>query len=165
MIQWNYDSKDYKDATFKPVPVGDHRVRIEEAEETTSKAGNPMIKMTLKASGHNGKLFYYMVFDPANRQMTNKKLGDIYESFQIPEGTMELLYWIGKVGAAHIKHEDYEGKPTARIAWFLTRRKQDGLPPWQEADNGTCKTFGESLRDDPEFAKAVGEDGDPDIPF
>ena len=47
-INWDFDSKEYNpDGQFSPLPPGDYRVRIEEAEETeeadeTVKTGDDM---------------------------------------------------------------------------------------------------------------------------
>ena len=85
MPNWNYDASDYNpDGHFTPIPPGEYRVRIEAAEETTSKAGNEMIKLTLAVSGMNSKLWYYLVFPNATdanfaqrKMMTNQSLGEI----------------------------------------------------------------------------------------
>ena len=135
MIPWNYSKKEYEEESeFKPVPVGFHRVRIEEIEEMYSKTGKLMIKMSLKASGHSGKVFHYIVFDKENSRMTNKNLGDVFESFKIPDGEMNTLKWKGKVGAAYIKHREHEGKMYATVSYFLTQKRQaeSELPAWVE---------------------------------
>ena len=33
MVNWNFNAADYEETSFKPIPVGDYRVRIAEAEE------------------------------------------------------------------------------------------------------------------------------------
>ena len=66
-INWDFDSKEYNpDGQFSPLPPGDYRVRIEEAEETQSKSGNDMIKVTLSVSGKSNKLWHYIVFPREN---------------------------------------------------------------------------------------------------
>ena len=132
MIQWNYDHRDYLNGGFKPIPPGQYRVRIDNAEETRSKSGRDMIKMTLDVSGHSGKVFYYMVFLPEYKETTNKRLGDIFESFDIEPGSLEPLYWIGKVGAAELSLEVHEGKERTKVDFFLPKGAQANLPPWQE---------------------------------
>jgi len=130
MISWKYNAKDYEEKSFPIIPVGDHRVRIESAEEMTSKTGRDMIKLTLAVSGAHGKLFHYVVFMEENRQLTNANLGAIFDSFGITPGNMDTNQWRGRVGAAHVKHEEYDGKPAARVAYFIIKSKQDSLPPW-----------------------------------
>lgn len=134
MLKWNYDHQDYLNGGFKPVPPGKYRVRIDNAEEATSKSGRDMIKMTLDVSGQSGKVYYYMVFLPEYKETTNKRLGDIYMSFDIEQGHLEPVYWVGKVGAAQISIEMREGKERNVVDFFIPRAEQGALPPWQEKD-------------------------------
>lgn len=128
-INWGFDPNDVEE--FGLVPAGDHRVRIADAEETTSKSGNDMIKMTLDVSGVSSKLFYYLVFMPDNTTMTNTNLKRLWDSFGIEPGNLNCASWIGKVGAARVKHEEYNGDQQARISYFIARSKQEALPAWQ----------------------------------
>lgn len=134
MIRWKFDANQYDpNKSFELIPVGDHRVRIETVEEQISKnTGYEMFKLTLSASGYGSKLFHYVVFMPDRPEITNQNLGTIFDSFGIQQGNMNIYEWQGKVGAARVKHEQYDGKPQAKIAYFLLRSKQDDLPPWQE---------------------------------
>ncbi len=158
MQQWQFNPDQYDpNASYELPPVGKHRVRIEEAEEQTSKnSGNEMIKLTLSVSGCGGRLFHYIVFMPDNPQFTNQKLGELFDSFGIKPGDMNILNWRGKVGAANVKHEMHEGKTNAKVSFFILRSKQSDLPPWIEKGNAT------SLRDDPAFGSG---DGEADTPF
>jgi hypothetical protein len=133
-MKWTFDANQYDaNKTFELIPVGDHRVRIETVEEQISKnTGYEMFKLTLSASGYGSKLFHYVVFMPDRPEITNQNLGTIFDSFGIQQGNMNIYEWQGKVGAARVKHEQYDGKPQAKIAYFLLRSKQDDLPPWQE---------------------------------
>ena len=137
MINWSFDSADYEEQSFKPIPTGDHRVRIASAEEQTSKSGNQMIKLVLDVSGYNSTIWHWIVFMPDNQKLTNQKLGELWNSFGIAQGDFNLANWKGKVGAAKIKHEDYNGEPTAKIAYFINKEKQDKLPPWKEPGNSS----------------------------
>jgi len=134
MIGWKFDANQYDpNKSFELIPVGDHRVRIETVEEQISKnTGYEMFKLTLSASGYGSKLFHYVVFMPDRPEITNQNLGTIFDSFGIQQGNMNIYEWQGKVGAARVKHEQYDGKPQAKIAYFLLRSKQGDLPPWQE---------------------------------
>lgn len=38
MINWNFSADDYAETSFKPIPAGDHRVRIASAEEQIGRA-------------------------------------------------------------------------------------------------------------------------------
>ena len=141
-INWDFDSKEYNpDGQFSPLPPGDYRVRIEEAEETQSKSGNDMIKVTLSVSGKSNKLWHYIVFPRENdmnyikrKQMTNQKLGEFWESFDLKIGDLNTLNWRGKVGAARVKQEmnEQRGEMQNAISYFLTRKRQEDLASWSE---------------------------------
>ena len=137
MINWNFNSNDYEEQSFKPIPVGDHRVRISSAEEQTSNSGNQMIKLVLNVSGYNSTIWHFIVFMPDNQKLTNQKLGELWNSFGIPQGNFNLQEWVGKVGAAKVKHEDYNGEPNAKIAYFINKDRQDKLPAWKEPSNAS----------------------------
>lgn len=139
-MNWNYDEKDYQEMQFRPIPPGKYRVRIESVEETTSRTGKPMYKIELKVSGHNSKVWHYIVFDQENKAMVNKNLGDIFESFKIPAGNLETLYWKGKVGGAMLKQEPYNDQMTTKVSYFLSQKQQQDLPPWQEETMGDINT-------------------------
>ena len=135
-IQWQFDSTQYEENTgFKPIPIGEHRVRIASAEETVSSKGNQMIKLVLDVSGYNSTIWHYVVFMEDNQKLTNQKLGEIFNSFGIQPGNLNAVSWIGKVGAAKVKHETNEGTTNAKIAYFIAKDRQDKLPAWQEPSN------------------------------
>lgn len=130
-INWNFDSKDV-DEGFPLIPAGDHRVRIASAIEKQSKTGNDMIELSLDISGQPGHLFYYLVFLPNNTTMTNTNLKRLWDSFGLEIGNMNTASWVGKVGAARVKHEEHNGDPQAKVSYFIERKKQDKLPAWVE---------------------------------
>lgn len=136
MINWNFDSNDYTEQSFKPIPVGDHRVRIASAEEQISSAGNQMIKLVLDVSGYNSTIWHWVVFMPDKKELTNQKLGELWNSFGIQQGNFNLQSWVGKVGAAKVKHEERNGETNAKIAYFISKDRQDKLPAWQDGNNG-----------------------------
>jgi hypothetical protein len=138
MIDWNFNTADYEEQSFKPIPVGDHRVRISSAEEQTSSKGNQMIKLVLDVSGYNSTIWHYIVFMPDNAKLTNQKLGELWNSFGIPQGNFDLNSWRGKVGAAKVKHEPHEGEMKPKISYFISKDRQDKLPAWQEPANAAA---------------------------
>lgn len=138
MIDWNFNTADYEEQSFKPIPVGDHRVRIASAEEQTSSGGRQMIKLVLDVSGYNSTIWHFIVFMPDNQKLTNQKLGELWNSFGIPQGNFDLNSWKGKVGAAKVKHEPYEGEMKPKISYFISKDRQDKLPAWQEPANAAA---------------------------
>ena len=144
-ISWNFNADDYKENDFAPIPVGDHRVRIANVEELKSSKGNDMLKLTLDVSGHSGSLWFYLVFMPDNPQITNSRLGQIFDSFGIAPGDMNIANWVGKVGGARVKHEVYNGENSAKINYFLSRSKVDNLPVWSEPSGRASVTGGGNM--------------------
>lgn len=142
-INWNFNVNDFEEVSFKPIPVGDHRVRIQSAEEQTSKSGKQMIKLILEVSGYGNTLWHWLVFMPENQKLTNQKLGEFFTSFGIQPGNFNLNSWVGKVGAAKVKHEDYEGQPSPKVAYFLGKDKQDKLSPWKEPGGSSAPKWEE----------------------
>jgi hypothetical protein len=134
-INWNFNASDYEETSFKPIPVGDHRMRIASCEEQTSSTGKQMIKIVLDVSGQNATIWHFIVFMPENQKLTNQKLGEIFNSFGIQPGNLNTMSWIGKVGAAKVKHDTYNGETNAKIAYFIAKDRQDKLPAWVEPSN------------------------------
>ena len=151
MVNWNFNAADYEETSFKPIPIGDHRVRIASAEEQTSGNGRQMIKLTLDVSGYSSTIWHYIVFMPENQKLTNQKLGELWNSFGIPQGNFNLQSWVGKVGAAKVKHEDYNGEPNAKVAYFISKDRQDKLPAWQEMSTANTATQVFTAADDLPF--------------
>lgn len=147
-INWNFNANDVEEG-FPVIPAGDHRVRIASATEKQSKTGNDMIELSLDVSNHPGHLFYYLVFLPNNTTMTNTNLKRLWDSFSIEVGNMNTASWVGKVGAARVKHEEYNGDQTARVSYFIERKKQDKLPAWVEKSGGSAPVGTEGFTDLP----------------
>lgn len=138
MINWDFNPDEYDlNGSFQLIPVGKYRVRIENAEEKISKSGLSMIKLTLKVSGYNSQVWHYLVLNPANRKFTNQKLGEFWNSFNIPDGNFNLEFWKGKVGGVNIKHDEYNGEMQVRVNYFLKREVVEQLPAWQEKGTST----------------------------
>lgn len=140
-MDWKFNSAEFNpEGAFPLLPVGKYRVRIEEAEETKSKSGKDMIKLTLKVSPSGNLLWHYVVFDPERTQMTNQMLGSIYMSFGIKEADFQNVHaWVGKVGGVSVKHKknDASGELQATVSFFLKREEVDKLPAWGEGEDDT----------------------------
>lgn len=138
-MSWNFDSSQYVEKDFSPLPVGDYRVRVKEAQRKTAQSGNEMIKLTLEVSGSARLLWNHIVFMKSDPAKTNQMLGAFFNSFGLTPD-MNEQNWVGKVGACRVKHEAYNGEMQAKVAYFLPRKGQDKLPPWDE----TALAFGKS---------------------
>ena len=136
MVNWKFNANDVKESSYSVIPQGDHRVRVASVDEKKSKSGNDMLAITLDVSNYSGKLFFYLVFIPDNTTMTNTNLARFWDSFGIPQGNLDTASWVGKVGAAKVKHEKYNGEDSAKVSYFIERKKQDLLPSWVEKSGG-----------------------------
>ena len=141
-MEWNYQREE---STFEEIPVGEHRVRIADAEKAISKNGNDMLVLTLDVSGYRSRLWHYVVFMPDHPEITNRNLTSIFDSFGIADGDFNLANWKGKVGACMTKQDEFGTK----VRYFLSRKKQENLPPWQEPDSAPKKPQLQAF-DDPE---------------
>lgn len=132
-MEWNYQREE---STFEEIPVGEHRVRIADAQKAISKNGNDMLVLTLDVSGYRSRLWHYVVFMPDHPEITNRNLTSIFDSFGIADGDFNLANWKGKVGACMTKQDEFGTK----VRYFLSKKKQENLPPWQEpSENGGKK--------------------------
>ena len=131
MANWTFDPASYEEQDFSIIPVGDHRVRIEDVVERTFNSGNEGYEITLAVNGHSSKLWFYLVLDRNDPKKTNQRIGDFFNSFGIAEPSLGTgKQWIGKVGAVRVKHEEYNGINSAKVAYVINRKKQDKLAPW-----------------------------------
>lgn len=141
-MAWSYQREE---TSFAPLPEGKYRIRVKEVEKAESKSGNEMLVFQFDVSGSAKTIYYYLVFMPDRPEITNGKLTQFFDSFKdIPDGDFNLQNWVGKVGAAMIKHEEYNGEKRERISYFIKADKQDSLPPWQEDNSapiGSGKAF------------------------
>jgi hypothetical protein len=98
-----------------------------------------MYEVTLEVSGYGSKLWFYLVIDPTDSKKTNQRVGSFFESFGITDYNLaNYIRWKGKVGAVRVKHEDYNGTTSAKVAFCLNRKNQDKLP--QARFNNTVAT-------------------------
>lgn len=130
--QWVYDPSQYKENNFDIIPVGDYRARIADVAEKTFSSGKQGYEITLDINGYNSKMWFYLVLDPSNVAQTNQRIGDFFNSFGITNPAMGTgKQWIGAVGAVRVKHEAYNGENRAKVAYCISRNRQDKLPAWK----------------------------------
>ena len=132
MANWTFNPAEYSASEFSIIPTGDHRVRIADVVEKTFNSGNEGYEITFDVSGHSGKLWFYLVLDRNDTKKTNQRIGTFFESFGI--GDFDLSHyrgWIGKIGGVRVKHEEYNGNTSAKVAFCLSRKNQEKLPAWK----------------------------------
>ena len=157
-MAWIFNPNEYEAKEFSIIPAGDHRVRISNVEGKTFKSGNNGFEITLEVSGHGGSLWFYLVLDPAETKKTNQRIGTFFESFGITDYDLShYRNWIGKVGGVRVKHEEYNGSQSAKVAFCLNRKNQDKLPA--ATFNTTVATTPTSVNMEPINV------GDDDLPF
>ena len=136
MVAWTFDPNMYEEQDFQIIPVGDYRVRIEDVNEKTFSSGNEGYEIILAVNGYSSKLWYYLVLDRNDPKKTNQRIGDFFNSFGITDHNLGSgKQWIGKVGAVRVRHEEYNGNMSAKVAFVINRKKQDNLAPWKDAGN------------------------------
>ena len=138
MANWTFNPNEYTNNDFAPIPAGDHRVRINDVVEKTFGSGNEGFEITLDVSGHNSKLWYYLVLDRTDTKKTNQRIGAFFESFGITDYDLSHSRgWIGKLGGVRVKHEEYNGDQRAKVSFVLSKRNQEKLPAWQGSTTPT----------------------------
>lgn len=139
---WDYKRDESR--TFKLIPEGDYRIRVKSVEKAVSKdSGNDMLSLQFEVSGKSGLLFHHIAFLKDRPEVTNRMLTSFFDSFaQIADGDFNLDGWVGKVGACHVKHEEYNGNVQAKIHYFISADKQGSLPAWVEPERSDDKSDG-----------------------
>lgn len=132
-MSWNFQREETQ---FEVLAEGNYRIRVASAEKAQSKAGNDMLVLKFDVSGSNTNLFHYITFMKDKPEVTNRMLTQFFDSFKdIKEGDFNISGYVGKVGACHVKHEEYNGNKQAKLSYFIKAEKQGDLPPWQEPNN------------------------------
>ena len=125
-MAWEFKREESRQ--FEELPEGKYRVMIESAEMAISKNGNDMLVLKFAVSGSNSRLWNYITFLEDRPEITNRMLTQFFDSFGIDDGDFNLRNYVGKVGGANVKHDE-DGR--ARISYFLSKKQQEQLPPWQ----------------------------------
>lgn len=160
-INWTYDATQYEAKEFSIIPAGDHRVRINDVIEKTFNSGNSGFEITLDVSGYGGKLWFYLVLDANDTKKTNQRIGDFFNSFGIVDYDLSHYRgWVGKIGGVRVKHEEYNGSQSAKVAFCLSKKNQEKLPAWKgEAQTAVPNAYGGNA---PGFTEIPNDDS---LPF
>jgi len=111
--------------------AGKYSFRVIEAEEKTSKKGNPMIKVSLEISSGHRKPIVVNDFLLSNEKAQWKLSGfcksigkeELYKS-----GEMGVFDIKEQRGMAEFQYEEYEGKKYLRVKNYLEKDEQDIEP-------------------------------------
>ena len=142
-MAWIFNPNDFTEQDFSPVPEGEHRVRIADVVEKTFRSGNSGMEVTFEVSGHNSRLWHYIVLDHSDPKKTNQRIGSFFESFGISDYDLShYRNWIGKVGAVRVKHERYNDRTSAKVAFCLSKKNQEKLPAAQFKDAAPASSTG-----------------------
>jgi len=150
----NWKIEDEKEREYTLIPQGKHRARIKEiTAETSQNSGNKMFKIIFDVSGYSGSLWYYFVFNEANRERTMENIAKFCSTFGIEKGTLNpdvAPNWKGKVGGVEVVHELYNGENKAKVKWIMFKSELKDLPAWKNAGETTQAT--EDISDEIPFS-------------
>ena len=142
MTNWTFNPAEYQESSFSLIPIGDHRARVNDVTFKRFNSGNEGFEIILDVSGQSGKLWFYLVLDPSDTKKTNQRIGAFFDSFGITDYNMgNYQGWKGKIGAVRVKHEAYEGKDSAKVAFCINKKNQDKLPAWKETGSAAPSGF------------------------
>lgn len=117
----NWD--DYRREERERLAPGNYRVEIVSAEETESRAGNPMLVIGIRPNGSKITIKHYIV----KNEYFNRNMTDFFDSFNIDDGDFTLPTWVGAVGAAKLKEDD---QGYLKVQYFISEDRAEKLPPW-----------------------------------
>lgn len=147
-MSWKDKPNTYKNTHFIEIPCGNHRVEICKASVKKYRYDKRCYELALKVSGCHGKLWYHLWYDPLERDQTNKRFYDFFNSFDIDDFELSnYKNWVGKQGAVKVIHSfidtsDIRSKADCETDvqyWYevkvvrcLYGEERDSLPAWSE---------------------------------
>ena len=155
MSKFVYNPGEYTERSFTPIAEGDHRVRISDVSYQIFSNGKPGYEITLDVSGYNNKLWHYITIDHQDTKKTNQRLGSFFNSFGVTDYNLDNYSpWTGNYGAVRVRHDTYQGRTIARVAFCLSRDQQNRLPEWQDKQSGYSLS-GSSFSSSPQVPQPV----------
>lgn len=118
---------------FALIPEGEYHVVVKKVEETESiNSGNPMVKvrlMILDEGEYLGKLIFDQIVFCESMKGRNKHVLKVleqpYEEAKGEEGfEIDPDEWIGKEARVAVIHEEYQGKPKAKVSQYLYKNEE-----------------------------------------
>lgn len=155
MSKFVYNPGEYTERSFTPIAEGDHRVRISDVSYQIFSNGKPGYEITLDVSGYNNKLWHYITIDQQDTKKTNQRLGSFFNSFGVTDYNLDnYSHWTGNYGAVRVRHDTYQGRTIARVAFCLSRDQQNRLPEWQDKQS-EYSLSGSSFSSSPQVPQPV----------
>ena len=134
--------------TFEPFPAGEYDYEVAEAEDTTSKAGNEMIHITLNvfnAEGHKRVVHDYLLDSAAWKIKQFAASAGLLERYN--SGEIEAYEMSGKTGRLKLKIESsHEYGDQNKVAFYLAAKSAGTGYTGHSAPQPVGK--GKSLADD-----------------
>ena len=121
----------YNGSNYKPyaggrklIPEGDCEVVITDAEETLSRSGNPVLKITMQPVEQEYERQYLWHHIVLNNEYTEENIGRLldsldynpYESLQLDPSSLH-----GQTLTVHVFHDVYQGEKQAKMKYPLCK--------------------------------------------
>lgn len=121
----NWDSYQREEREEQKTVTGKLRCVITGAEEKTSKAGKPMIEITVRPSGCRFTVKTYLV----QGEYFNRMATQFFDAFpEILDGDFNFLAWVGCEGAAMF---DLDDRGYMRVKYFIDAVRAGDLPAFE----------------------------------
>ena len=128
-----------------PDLTGARRCVVISAEVKLSKTGKTMIAIGLRPSGSKISVKYFIVEGP----YWNRNLTQFYDSFNVEEGNLEVVTWVGAEGAANFITDE---NGYLKVKNFIRKDRAADLPPYEgEKPERQTVTHFEDLSEDEEL--------------
>ena len=138
----NWDDYKREEREEEAKVTGKQRCVITAVEEKVSKAGNPMIEISVRPSGCRFSVKTYIV----KNEHFNRNATQFFDAFpEIGDGNFDFLTWVGAEGAAMF---DLDDRGYVKVRYWIDAVRADTLPPF-EGDKPERQTV-TSLEDDTE---------------
>lgn len=142
MACWNNKPNVYAHGGFIDIPEGEHRVRISKVDVERFSKGRKCFEITLEVSGHHGKLWHHIWYDPKKTEECGKTFYPFFYSFGLNDHDLShYKSWIGASGAVRVKYERRGYDFEAKYIRFIYGKQRDKLPEWKEAPRDMDLSF------------------------
>ena len=132
-MKWNFNQDNYNQGNYSLINQGNHRARIADVKETMAQNGTEGLEITLEVNGYENRLKHFIWYNRDRASMTDRKLGELFESFDITgDDRKSCEAWVGKMGAVHVVHDEYRGHMIAKVKCCLKRDVQVKLSAWRD---------------------------------